>query len=148
MKIRTDFVTNSSSVSYITVHVETKSGDHMQASFEGRDDINPRVHSGCIYFEQEEYEQGDTFESIVKQLAVWVYETLKYPECSNDDIDEIIQIYGYGDVDSIMKTKISDAKIIRIHSSLEYWDESFGTSEIEYDYLQKKLTEEHDEGML
>ena len=79
MKIRTDFVTNSSSSSFITIRLELKSGEILEASLEAGEPIDAKVHNGCLHIDQETFEAAETFEPIIKLLADWVYQSMEDP---------------------------------------------------------------------
>ncbi len=141
MKIRTDFVTNSSSSSFIAIKVITNNGSQYIAELKsGQVEIDAKVHDGTFRLTRDEFEVVDKVSDLFDKVLSWFFESLEDPACA---LDEALNIYGSGNITEIRLLRKRDIRYIGIFSREEYWDEPFGASFIAYDYSTKTFDEEH-----
>ena len=149
MKIRTGFVTNSSSSSFIAIKVITKDGQQYAAELDsGNVEIDAEIHDGRLDFEIDDFDSIGKVSDLFDKAYKWFYESLVDPECGFDDMDDAFMIYGSGDISEIRALGKDDVRYAEIFSREELDDEPWGASLIGYDYLAKTFNEEHREGIL
>ncbi len=142
MKFRTDFVTNSSSSSFIAVKVVTSKGEVMEAAFEsGAVDIDPEAHDGCFLMTADDFESIRSGSELFDRVFGWFFESLEDPDCGKEEVSQALENYGSGDFPKIRKLDKKDIQHVAIYSREEYWDEPWGASLIEYDYPTKTRME-------
>lgn len=146
MKIRTDFVTNSSSSSFIAIKAITKGGNQYIAKLDsGNIDIDVNVHNGKFMVDKEYFEGIKSVSELFKKVYDWFYESLADAACAIDEVEDALRIYGSGDFTEIRSLQKDDVRFAGIFSREEYWDEPWGASLIGYDFESKSLVEEHRE---
>lgn len=146
MKFRTDFVTNSSSSSFIAVKAITLDGKQYCAELEsGNVDIDVNAHSGRFEFPAKDFENLEAVSDLFSSIYKWFYDSLLDPACAQDEPEEALRIYGSGDFKSILSLRKENLRFVAVFSREEFCDEPFGASLISYDYTQNAFFEEHRE---
>ena len=131
MKIRTDFVTNSSSSSFISIVVNTKDGKAYSGGYHSGD--NSMIYDGDFNPNKKYFESLEDCGQLIKEMKEWFAGTF-----ANSSLPEEFD-YSEGDLDEIAKIKIENVKSIVISSMVDYEETGFG-SDITYNYETKKRT--------
>ncbi len=134
MKIRTDFVTNSSSSSYVTVRITTKSGREYEAGYysgdQGFDVIGSALELSDTYFEK--IESG---EEILNTALEWFNKTFKHAK----EFD-----FSDGKIAEIKALKKDDMYKVYLRSEINCDDYVISGRTVKYTYTEK-LTKEDGE---
>lgn len=84
---------------------------------------------------------SDDFESIdriISKICRWFYARLADPECE-EDIAEVIELYGNDNFNKLLNSNLKEVVSLTVLSKMEYYDEPYGASLLEYDVSSKKL---------
>ena len=133
MKIRTDFVTNSSSSSFISVVVTTLSGRRLEAQFESGD--NNILPEEPFKLTKKQFQNIESGEDIIERMEKWFSSTF-----ADDSLPEEYD-YSEGMVDEIKEIEREDLKEIFI-SSLISGDEFEYGMDLQYNYETEKYKKE------
>ena len=129
MKIRTDFVTNSSSSSFVSVTVTTKDGKCLEGGFDSGNNAVDDID--YIRISPEFFENMKNLDELVELMQSWFRGMLACPELC-DDYD-----YSQGKIKEISQLNIGDIQKIEVSSNIECNDASSGV-DITYNYVTKK----------
>lgn len=131
MKIRTDFVTNSSSSSFVSVIVYTKDENCYEGGFNNDEFVDIQ---GCDPFEVTEsfFEDLKSGEELVSAMKEWFAESIVDPSFVEEDI------CCDGEIDDIVELDIDNIERVELSSNITCDDFSFA-NEITYDYMTKTL---------
>ena len=127
--------------------VITKQGERLTGSLDsGSVDINAEAHEGDFSIPEESFQNISHFGEIIGIIFKWFYAGLNDPDCTLDELEDFICIYGgdglkenYGKMQQLRKDNISK---VLVFSREVYWDEPWGAAFIQYDYELQQLKEE------
>ena len=176
MKIRTDFVTNSSSSSFIAVKIQTNNQIYLEKIEGGGMGIRPTDEQGYFHITEAELKELSDTKQLLQTLCKWIFvreadhdPDIFHPFNEDEDEDEDEDIEFWEDDGEELKWDVCEkvikyfsvfkgdyqykklpatmdmnkVKRIAIFSRMEYWDEPYGASLIEYDYKTGKFKEQH-----
>lgn len=132
MKIRTDFVTNSSSSSFVAITLHLKDGTKISAEYggDGWNAIGEEFNPSKKYFES-----LNSCEKLVNDAINWYCESIEHSLSK----EEAIEIFAEKETPILNETDLTDVKKIQISSYVDY--EEFKTgSDITYNFETKKRT--------
>lgn len=158
MKFRTDFVTNSSSSSFIAIKVITGDGTFCKELENPASGVIPG-NGGYFDITRAELDGATDLRQILEKMCRWFYDTIEDPQCwdeaepswANDedydgepqlnweDCKHILKSYSYENDEEILSVKLDDVKSICIFSRMEFWDDPYGARLIEYDRTTKQM---------
>ena len=80
----------------------------------------------------------ESIDSIVSKICRWFYARLADPDCE-EDVAKIIEIYGNDNFNKLLTSDLTGVISLTVLSKMEYYDEPYGASLLEYDVSSKEL---------
>ena len=80
----------------------------------------------------------ESIDSIVSKICRWFYARLADPDCE-EDVAKIIEIYGNDNFNKLLNSDLTGVISLTVLSKMEYYDEPYGASLLEYDVSSKEL---------